>query len=87
MSKHLVRLLVCDKPSCTAAFVHGSQPKQQFVPLSTLRRAARQQGWRRTRGNRDYCPKHTPWPGVAAWAQAPAAEPTAPSTTRKDGRS
>ncbi|MET9012267.1 hypothetical protein ABZX74_15315 [Streptomyces olivaceoviridis] len=70
MSQHPVRFLTCDKPLCTARFVHDGWTTKQLVPLSTLRQAARQQGWKRTPGNRDYCPAHNPWPGVAAWATA-----------------
>lgn len=68
MSQYPIRFLVCDKPLCTARFVYGGRRSKQLVPLSTLRRAARQKGWRRTRGNQDYCPDHNPWPGLAAWA-------------------
>jgi hypothetical protein len=67
MSRVPVRILTCDKPLCTARFVAA---EQRLVPLATLRRTARQQGWKRTRGNRDYCPDHNPWPGFAAWALA-----------------
>lgn len=70
MSRHPVRYLVCDKPLCTARFVHGGWSTRRLVPLSTLRRAARERGWKRTRGNRDYCPNHNPWPGITAWAKA-----------------
>lgn len=70
MSQHPVRFLVCDKPLCTARYVYGGWSRRQLVALSTLRRAARQQGWKRTPGNRDYCPAHNPWPGFAAWATA-----------------
>lgn len=69
MSRHPVRVLNCDKPLCKARFTHPSWITKQLVPLSTLRRAAREQGWKRTRGNRDYCPQHNPWPGIAAWGK------------------
>jgi hypothetical protein len=60
-----VRVLTCDKPLCPARYVVDTKG---LVPLATLRRAARLEGWKRTRGNRDYCPRHNPWPGLAAWA-------------------
>ncbi|MEU3529402.1 hypothetical protein AB0E62_37115 [Streptomyces sp. NPDC038707] len=65
MSQRPVRSLVCDKPLCTARFVIA---RKRLVSEGTLRRAARQQGWKRTPGNRDYCPDHNPWPGFTAWA-------------------
>jgi hypothetical protein len=74
MSRHPIRFLTCDKPLCGARYVHAAWSSRQLVPLSTLRRAARTEGWKRTRGNRDYCPRHNPWPGLAAWAT------TTPST-------
>lgn len=67
MSQHPVRFLVCDKPLCTARYVYPGRARQ-LVALSVLRRQAKQDGWKRTRGNRDYCPQHNPWPGFAAWA-------------------
>jgi len=74
VSQHPVRYLVCDKPLCTARYLHTSWAAKQLVPLSVLRRAARAEGWKRTAGRRDYCPDHNPWPGFAAWATA---QPTA----------
>lgn len=71
MSQHPVRFLVCNKPLCNAQFVHAEWATRQLIPLSTLRRGARQQGWKRTSGGRDYCPRHNPWPGLAAWVAAP----------------
>lgn len=70
MSQHPVRVLTCDKPLCAARFVHTTGSSKPLVPLSQLRRTARLEGWKRTRGNRDYCPQHNPWPGFAAWATA-----------------
>jgi len=70
VSRRTVRYLVCDKPLCTARYVHGGQSSRTLVPLSTLRQAAKRDGWKRTSGRRDYCPDHNPWPGFAAWAVA-----------------
>lgn len=70
MSQVPVRIITCDKPLCTA---HYALAQQRLVPLSTLRQAARDDGWKRTRGNRDYCPRHNPWPGMAAWVSGGAA--------------
>ncbi|MET8694787.1 hypothetical protein ABZV65_19840 [Streptomyces bauhiniae] len=64
MSRHQVRSLVCDKPACTAQYGKGLGTEGE------LRKAARQAGWKRTPGNRDYCPDCNPWPGLAAWALA-----------------
>ncbi|MFM9616773.1 hypothetical protein ACKI14_02285 [Streptomyces turgidiscabies] len=68
MSRHAVRVLSCDKPYCKTRFINPEWSVRRLVPLSTLRRAARERGWKRTRGNRDYCPQHNPWPGFAVWA-------------------
>ncbi|MFI7294027.1 hypothetical protein [Streptomyces sp. NPDC050121] len=64
MSRHRVRHLVCDKPLCTARYIHGDGT----APETVLRHHARAAGWKRTKGNRDYCPEHNPWPGFGAWA-------------------
>ncbi len=65
MTRTPIRVLTCDKPLCPARFVADAKG---LVSEGVLRRSARQQGWKRTRGNRDYCPNHNPWPGFAAWA-------------------
>ena len=65
MTRTPIRVLTCDKPLCPARFVADAKG---LVSEGVLRRSARQQGWKRTRGNRDYCPNHNPWPGCAAWA-------------------
>jgi hypothetical protein len=70
VSQRPIRFLVCDKPLCKAKFLHTAWTMRQLVPLSTLRQAARRQGWKRTTGGRDYCPNHNPWPGLTAWATA-----------------
>lgn len=66
MSQHRVRHLECDKPGCTARYFHGDGTAAEGV----LRHNARAAGWKRTKGNRDYCPAHNPWPGFAAWTTA-----------------
>lgn len=72
MSRHVVRFLTCDKPLCAVRFIHPTWTTRQLVPLSTLRRTAREHGWKRTTGGRDYCPSHNPWPGLASWAKGGA---------------
>ncbi|MYS15066.1 hypothetical protein [Streptomyces sp. SID4982] len=68
MSRRLIRSLTCDKPLCTAEFIASDK---EPVTEGELRHNARETGWKRTPGNRDYCPSHNPWPGLAAWALAP----------------
>jgi hypothetical protein len=62
MSLHRVRHLTCDKPLCTARYIHGNGTS----PETVLRHHARANGWREDNG-RDYCPRHQPWPGITAW--------------------
>lgn len=73
MSRRRVRVLACDKPLCTARFVVAGR---HLVSEGVLRQNARAAGWKRTKGNRDYCPAHNPWPGFAAWAIAKPQEVT-----------
>lgn len=68
MTRTPIRIITCDKPLCTARFTHPSWTSRRLIPLSTLRSAAREKGWKRTTAGRDYCPQHNPWPGLAAWA-------------------
>lgn len=65
-----MRYLACDKPLCSARYIHPAWFSKKLVPLSTLRQAAKRDGWKRTSGRRDYCPNHNPWPGFSAWALA-----------------
>lgn len=67
MSRRLVRTLTCDKPGCTARFLHGTGVR--LTPYTVLRHTSRAAGWSGTEG-RDYCPEHEGWPGFAAWALA-----------------
>ncbi|MER6832652.1 hypothetical protein ABT320_01455 [Streptomyces cellulosae] len=64
MAERLVRFLSCDKPGCTARFVHGTE--RHLTPPTVLRHEAHAAGW--TTDNGDYCPTHQGWPGFTAWA-------------------
>ena len=66
MSRHRARFLTCDKPLCTARYLHADGTG----PETVLRHQARAAGWHENKG-RDYCPNHRPWPGITAWAAAP----------------
>jgi hypothetical protein len=65
VAERLVRFLTCDKPGCTARFLHGTGIP--LTPAAVLRHNARAAGWTE-KDDRDYCPTHQGWPGFTAWA-------------------
>lgn len=76
MSRVLVRRLTCDGNDCTATFLN----EPGVFGIDALRSQARTAGWRKGRGDSDYCPEHRPpWPGLAAWVRRPDFAETAAS--------
>lgn len=64
MARRAMLVITCDGYGCPRRLM----APYRVVPLTVLRRRAADAGWRQ-RGRRDYCPRHQPWPGLAAWTR------------------